>query len=170
VTQQVHTLLSYNNHFRKRIHQVSEPGIFAAHTRPATCASRQRRQQINVCFFFSINSGNIQFLTTESLSHCTFVHGSIGAPITHHPCATTPQSSPPPSDATNSEPKVLDSTAFCHFEHHTIGTQFTKTITPACDRCVARRPVLLSGSAGSAFVESFSVVSVSVTSLDRDLL
>ena len=116
----------------KSLRLVSVPSFAILIVQHAT-ASLEQRYQIDMYFFFNVESGCDVFLKTASLSQKTFVGPSKGTPniLSLHCidsiCSTTV------FIAMNLLPHVLVSTVFCLLLYQMMGARFTNMSIPVCD-------------------------------------
>lgn len=81
-------------------------------------------KQMELCFFFNLDSAIEAFLKTDSLSQNTLAAPSIGMPNILSLYLSDIICSVANLNATNSEPNVEDSTVACFLENHDIGAVF----------------------------------------------
>ena len=86
--------------------------------------SRTRWKQIELCFFFNLDSTIDAFLNTDSLSQNTFAAPSIGIPNILSLYLRDIICSVDNLRATNSDPNVDDPTVACFLENQDIGAVF----------------------------------------------
>ena len=107
---------------------------------PLAALSLARWKQIELCFFFSLDSAMDAFLNTASLLQKTLARLSIGIPNIRSLCHKDTICSVAILRATNSDPNVEDSTVFWRLENHDTGALLTYMIIPVCDLRVILSP------------------------------
>jgi hypothetical protein len=85
---------------------------------------------MELCLRRNIDSGMLEFLTTDSLSHITEQGPSIGTPSMRSLYLRASISSIAIRSATNSAPNVELSTVFCYLEYQMMGARFRKISIP----------------------------------------
>jgi hypothetical protein len=91
---------------------------------PAATASRTRWYAMELCFFFRVDVGTVELVTTDLLSQKTFTGPSIGIPNILNLYHSDSNISTKMRMAINSDPKLDDSTVFWALEYQMIGAQF----------------------------------------------
>lgn len=126
--------------FGKEIRNVGS-SIFLAHSNQTSRESFARSAIVDSRVFLNIDSGTEESSTTTLLSQKTLQGPCIPTPIISNFLYFKPSIiTIAIRVATNSEPKVDDSTVFCRLENHFIGAQLTKIKTPVWERRVPRHP------------------------------
>jgi hypothetical protein len=99
----------------------SEVCSFAILNIPAATASLTLWYAMELCFFFKVDVGTVEFVTADLLSQNTLVGPSIGIPIILNLYRSASRISTRVLMAMNSEPKVLASTVLCALEYQMVG-------------------------------------------------
>jgi hypothetical protein len=94
---------------------------FAILSIPDATASLTQWYAMELCFFFRVEVGIVELVTTDLLSQKKLAGPSMGIPSIHNIYRKASIISTQIHRAMNSDPKVDDSTVFCALENQEIG-------------------------------------------------